>query len=122
VVVVAVGVWGLVGWALPPAQQTRLVRLEPALAPVTLSLYSSSVYVGTSAGAALGSGVVALGSVTSIGWVGAACELAGLVALAVSWRQCIARVRAAAATTANATPLPLATPQIAAASAGGDVR
>ena len=115
VAVVAVGVWGLAGWGLPPAQQTRLVRLEPALAPVTLSLYSSSVYVGTSVGAALGSGVVALGSVTSIGWVGAACELAGLVALAVSWRQCIARVREAASA---APPPPFAAARPA---AGGGV-
>ncbi len=71
--------WGLAGWAFPSAQQTRLVRMEPALASVTLSLNASATYIGISLGAVLGSAAVANGRVLEIGWVAAACEVAALL-------------------------------------------
>ncbi|WP_155893980.1 MFS transporter [Cystobacter fuscus] len=73
--------WGLINYAFPSVQQTRLVRMEPRLAPVTLSLNASATYLGISLGAALGSLVVAHGGELSLGFVAGACELLGLVAL-----------------------------------------
>jgi DHA1 family inner membrane transport protein len=41
-------------WAIFPAQQMRLLLLEPAHGGVVLSLISSTIYIGSAAGAALG--------------------------------------------------------------------
>jgi len=76
--VVLVLCWGLIGWAFPSIQQSRLVRLDPSLASITLSLNASATYLGISAGAVLGSLVVARGAVLSLGWVAAGCMLLGL--------------------------------------------
>ncbi|WNG26863.1 MFS transporter [Cystobacter fuscus] len=81
VVVALILLWGLINYAFPSVQQTRLVRMEPRLAPVTLSLNASATYLGISLGAALGSLVVAHGGELSLGFVAGACELLGLVAL-----------------------------------------
>ncbi len=74
-------VWGLIGWAFPSIQQTRLVRLDPRLAPVTLSLNASATYVGISLGAALGSLAVAHGGTLALGWLAGGCEVVGLLVL-----------------------------------------
>jgi predicted MFS family arabinose efflux permease len=77
-IVALVALWGLAGFAFPAAQQSRLVRLDPRLAPITLSLNGSAIYGGVSLGAVIGSLVVRSGHLTSIGWVAALCELAAL--------------------------------------------
>ncbi|HKE18550.1 MAG TPA: MFS transporter [Kofleriaceae bacterium] len=77
--VVLLFAWGVFGWAFPSAQQTRLVRMEPRLASVTLSLNASATYIGISLGAVLGSAAVAHDRVLEIGWLGAACEVAALL-------------------------------------------
>jgi predicted MFS family arabinose efflux permease len=75
-------IWGLAAWAFFPAQQARLIDIAgPRVAPVILSLNASFMFVGFSAGAALGSVVVADGSVPNLGWTGGACEIAALFAL-----------------------------------------
>lgn len=79
-------VWGLFGWAFPSVQQVRLVALEPKLAPITLSLNSSAIYLGTAIGAAAGSFAIDTASVREIGVVGALFEIAAL-ALLVATRQ-----------------------------------
>ncbi|MET3493858.1 MFS transporter [Variovorax boronicumulans] len=70
--------WGFAGWGFGPAQAVRLIRLAPDRAPMTLSLNASAVYLGIAAGSALGGAVIDLIGVSALGWVGAACQLAGL--------------------------------------------
>lgn len=73
--------WGFAGWGFGPAQAVRLIRLAPERAPMTLSLNASAVYLGIAAGSALGGAAIDLVGVAAVGWVGAACQLAGLVML-----------------------------------------
>ncbi|MGO4326638.1 MFS transporter [Cupriavidus sp. 2TAF22] len=75
----AVAAWGLAHWAFYPAQQARLVALAGLQAtPIVLSLNASFMYLGFSAGAALGGIVVARASVADLGWVAGLCEIAAL--------------------------------------------
>jgi predicted MFS family arabinose efflux permease len=71
--------WGFVGFSFPSAQQAHMVILAPKLAPITLSLNASAIYLGASLGAFLGSLVVARGAVAELGWVAAACEITALL-------------------------------------------
>lgn len=82
IVVPLIMLWGFVGFSFPSAQQAHIVTLAPKLAPITLSLNASAIYLGASLGALLGSFVVAHGSVHGLGWVAAGCEV-GAIAL---WR------------------------------------
>lgn len=50
----ALFVMGFCGWAIFPAQQIRLLTLAPAHGGVVLSLISSTIYIGSAGGAALG--------------------------------------------------------------------
>ena len=86
-VVVAIVVWGVAGWGFFPAQQARLIGIAGVkVAPIVLSLNASSMYLGFSLGAALGSITLIYGSVMSLGWVAALCEVAALVIVLVSTR------------------------------------
>lgn len=78
IVVPLIALWGFVGFSFPSAQQAYMVSLAPKLAPITLSLNSSAIYLGASLGAFLGSLVVAHRPVVSVGWFGAVCELVAL--------------------------------------------
>ncbi len=81
-VLCCVAIWGIAAWAFFPAQQARLLGIAgPRVAPVILSLNASFMFVGFSAGAALGSVVVADGSIPNLGWTGAACEISALFLL-----------------------------------------
>jgi MFS transporter, DHA1 family, inner membrane transport protein len=71
--------WGLIGWQLPAAQQLNLVQLAPQAGPVVLSLQGSTLYLGVSAGALVGSLTLQFGHPALLGWIGAACELLGLL-------------------------------------------
>src|SRR5207237_6744043 len=55
---------------------TQIVVVK--LAPIVLSLNASFMYLGFSLGAALGGFTLIHATVTKLGWVGAACELAAL--------------------------------------------
>jgi predicted MFS family arabinose efflux permease len=92
-IVVGLTVWGLFGWAFPVVQQARLISLDPALAPVTLSLNTSALYLGAAAGSALGGWAISQWSVGAIGWLAALCEIAALAFLLST----ISRARAPAA-------------------------
>jgi predicted MFS family arabinose efflux permease len=71
--------WGLSAWAFFPAQQAGLIEVVGVkLAPIVLSLNASFMYLGFSVGAAVGGFTLMRSTVTNIGWVGAACELAAL--------------------------------------------
>jgi predicted MFS family arabinose efflux permease len=80
-------VWGVAGWGFFPAQQARLIGIAGVkVAPIVLSLNASSMYLGFSLGAALGSITVIYGSVLSLGWAAAACEVLALAIVLVSTR------------------------------------
>ena len=86
-VLVAVVVWGISAWGFFPAQQVRLMHLAGIkVAPIALSLNASFMYLGFSLGALLGSFTLIHGSVASLGWVGALCEIAALIAVLVTTR------------------------------------
>jgi predicted MFS family arabinose efflux permease len=76
--------WGFASWGLITAQQARLVALAPALAPVSLSMNSSAIYLGSAMGAAAGALVVADGATAQLGWVAAGFGLAALLSVLLS--------------------------------------
>jgi predicted MFS family arabinose efflux permease len=80
----AILVCGLGSWAVMTAQQARLVALVPAMAPVSLSLNSSAIYLGCATGAAAGALVIADGAVRLLGWVAAGFSLAALLTALIS--------------------------------------
>ena len=80
-ILVGVAIWGLFGWAFPVIQQARLISLAPALAPVTLSLNTSALYIGAAAGSTLGGLAIRQWSIGALGWVAALCEAAALTFL-----------------------------------------
>lgn len=80
-VIPLLAIWGLIGASFPSAQQVRMASLAPRLAPVTLALNASAIYLGASLGAFIGSLVIAHRSPIQLGWVGAAFELAALTLL-----------------------------------------
>lgn len=83
-VLLAIVLWGLASWALITAQQARLVALAPALAPVSLSMNSSAIYLGSAIGAAVGALVIANGAIEWLGWAAAAFGLAALMSVLLS--------------------------------------
>jgi predicted MFS family arabinose efflux permease len=82
----AILLWGLASWGLITAQQARLVALAPALAPVSLSLNSSAIYLGSATGAVVGAVVIAHGEVGRLGWAAASVSLAALLTVLGSGR------------------------------------
>ena len=78
--------WGIVGWAFPPAQASRIIKLAPDAAPIVLSLNGSALYLGVALGAVVGGGVLRYGSPVDLGLVAAAFPIVGLgIVLAGRW-------------------------------------
>ncbi|WP_308125695.1 MFS transporter [Nonomuraea ceibae] len=75
-------VWAGVSWWIPPPAQTRLLALAGTAGPQALALNSSAVYVGVSAGGALGGLVLETYGSGVLPVVAAVVELA---ALALFW-------------------------------------
>ena len=79
----AIVIWGVFSWSVQAPQQSRLVALQPALAPVVLGLNNTGTYLGvTSAGIIGALGIQTIGA-HNLGIVGAvwffalaACEFA----------------------------------------------
>ncbi|MBU2286610.1 MAG: MFS transporter, partial [Gammaproteobacteria bacterium] len=67
--------WGLGCFATNSAQQARLVSLAPALAPGSVALNSSGIYVGQAVGAAAGGWLIATDHVAWMNWAGFAVML-----------------------------------------------
>ncbi len=79
--------WGIAGWSVFPAQQTRLIELAGLkAAPVALSLNASFLYLGFSIGAALGGATLARATAGDLGWVAAVAELSALALAATTLR------------------------------------
>lgn len=70
--------WGLGCFATNSAQQARLVSLSPALAPGSVALNSSGIYIGQAVGAAAGGWLLARDAVAWMNWVGLATVLLAL--------------------------------------------
>jgi predicted MFS family arabinose efflux permease len=76
---VAIGVWGFSVWSFFPAQMARLIAASsPSQASVSLSLNTSTMYLGFSIGSALGAGIIGLDAVWAIGAAAAVAEAASL--------------------------------------------
>ncbi|MEJ6391414.1 MFS transporter [Gymnodinialimonas ulvae] len=87
-------VWSLIGWSFGAAQQVRLVALDPARAPVLLSLNAACIYIGAAAGSAIGGAVIERASVSSLGLAATLVMLAALAHLLASNRATSRRKRA----------------------------
>jgi predicted MFS family arabinose efflux permease len=77
--------WGIAGWALLPVQQHRLVAFAPESDGIILSLNSSAIYLGISAGSALGSLLLQRTSLSVLCWVAAGWEAGVLVLVLLGW-------------------------------------
>jgi MFS transporter, DHA1 family, inner membrane transport protein len=77
----AMAAWGVVGFALVPLQQYRLIGLAPDEQNGVLSLNSSAVFTGQGLGAGFGSLVLGYSSPAALGYVGAVLAVVALVAL-----------------------------------------
>ena len=73
--------WGIIGWAFPPAQASRIVALAPQLANLTLPLNASAMYFGIAFGSFLGGWVLKHAPASELGLVAAAFPLVALVVL-----------------------------------------
>ena len=74
-------VWGVAGFGLTAPQQSRLVSLSPAQAPLLLSLNSSMLYLGTALGAVVSGAMINTIGMANLSWVGAPFGLAALLTL-----------------------------------------
>jgi DHA1 family inner membrane transport protein len=81
VAAIALAAWGVVGFALVPLQQYRLIGVASDEQNGVLSLNSSAVYAGQGLGASLGSFVLGLASPTSLGYIGALLSVVALTVL-----------------------------------------
>ncbi len=88
--------WGIIGWAFPPAQASRLVGHAPEVVHLTLSLNASAMYFGIAGGTALGGRVLELTAPADLGFVAALFPLTALMVLFASLRS-LRRLAAAAA-------------------------
>jgi predicted MFS family arabinose efflux permease len=77
----ALAAWGVVGFALVPLQQYRLIGVAPDEQNGVLSLNSSAVYAGQGLGAGFGSMVLGYSSPAALGYVGAVLATVALVVL-----------------------------------------
>ncbi|MGV8855299.1 MAG: MFS transporter [Devosia sp.] len=71
-------IWGVVAWAFPPAQASRILKLAPTSAPLVLSLNASALYFGVALGSVVGGQVLLHGTPADLGWVGAIFPLLAL--------------------------------------------
>ncbi|TIP22550.1 MAG: MFS transporter, partial [Mesorhizobium sp.] len=70
--------WGIVGWAFPPAQASRIIKIAPDAAPIVLSLNASALYFGVALGAVVGGAVLRFGAPADLGLVAAVFPIVGL--------------------------------------------
>ncbi|MDX8469427.1 MFS transporter [Mesorhizobium sp. VK23B] len=70
--------WGIVGWAFPPAQASRIIKIAPDAAPIVLSLNASALYFGVALGAVVGGAVLRFGAPADLGLIAALFPIVGL--------------------------------------------
>lgn len=74
-------VWGMIAWAFPPAQASRILAMAPNAAPLALSLNASALYLGIALGSVVGAQVLTNGTPLDLGWVGALFALGALAVI-----------------------------------------
>lgn len=74
-------VWGVAGFGMMAPQQSRLAALDPAQAPILLSLNTSMLYFGTALGAAIGGPASLAVGFDRLAWVGVPFAVAGWLTL-----------------------------------------
>jgi predicted MFS family arabinose efflux permease len=79
--------WGLAGWGFYTAQVASIVRNEPQVATIALSLNASAMYLGFAIGGITGAVVLSVMGPTDLGWTGGLSVAAALGALLVRGRQ-----------------------------------
>ncbi len=75
--------WGIVGWAFPPAQASRIVKLAPQAASLVLALNASALYLGIAIGAAMGGLILRYGAPADLGVIAALFPLAAVALVAL---------------------------------------
>lgn len=75
--------WSVSAWPVHAAQQARLVALDPARGSMLLSLHSSCIYLGVSAGSGLAGYLLEVSDDRWLGPVGAVLMLAAAVSIVV---------------------------------------
>jgi len=76
---VALTIWGLIGWGLIVPQQHRLVALAPATAPLLLALNNTATYAGLASAGVLGGVVLLHVDARFLSWIGAGLITVALV-------------------------------------------
>jgi predicted MFS family arabinose efflux permease len=78
---------GLSGWAFYTAQVASIVRIEPEVATIALSLNASAMYLGFAIGGVTGAVVLSFLDPSDLGWAGGLSVAAALATLLVRERQ-----------------------------------
>jgi predicted MFS family arabinose efflux permease len=78
---------GLSGWAFYTAQVASIVRIEPEVATIALSLNASAMYLGFAIGGITGAVVLSFLDPSDLGWAGGLSVAAALATLLVRERQ-----------------------------------
>lgn len=73
--------WGVAGFGMMAPQQSRLAALDPAQAPILLSLNTSMLYFGTALGAAIGGPASLVVGFERLAWVGVPFAVLGWLTL-----------------------------------------
>ncbi|MDK1494502.1 MFS transporter [Sinorhizobium sp. 7-81] len=89
--------WGIIGWAFPPAQASRIVGFAPDVAHLTLSLNASAIYLGIAGGTAIGGRVLENLAAADLGFFAALFPVAALTVLYAGLRSYRRRFAATAA-------------------------
>ncbi|HVJ54726.1 MAG TPA: MFS transporter [Aliidongia sp.] len=76
--IVALAVWGAVGWGLLAPQQHRLVLVAPHSAPVVLGLNTSCTYLGVTLAGVIGALGIHIVDAHHLGYIGAALVVASI--------------------------------------------
>ncbi|MFD1714459.1 MFS transporter [Amnibacterium flavum] len=84
--IVVFAVWGFAAFAIAVPVQHRLVGVDPESAGVTLSWYSTAMYIGIAIAPPLGNAALALGGPAALPIAGAASTLLGLILFLISYR------------------------------------
>jgi MFS transporter, DHA1 family, inner membrane transport protein len=85
--VAAIVIWGVFSWSVQAPQQSRLVSLQPALAPVVLGLNNTGTYLGVTSAGIIGALSIQTIGAHNLGIVGAVLVLLALAASEfATWR------------------------------------
>ncbi|MFJ6214941.1 MFS transporter [Streptomyces sp. NPDC092296] len=84
--VVLVLCWGMLHWMVNVPQQIRVTAAAPQSAPLVIGLHQSTIYIGISAGGAIGALGFSLGGRSGIGYAALCVGLVALGVLVVSFR------------------------------------